>query len=213
MEIVVTAAHLWVVIGLTAFSIGTLFYLVVFRKARLHTKALGIYVPEAWSKSRPDMQEALDCMYKELPVIRKIKRDLYTEKLKELGVPCEATTAHEDYAFYDQCLGNIIYSGNGIKSFKNVLEMEILHGTFLERRRDSELRSLVEVIVERLLTEADSYLDRAYRSSVTTDDGSQRLRRISRETLALLEEKSKPAMVEVVLRMFEAAVEHGCKME
>lgn len=213
-----TDIQIWVIIGMSSVFVVAVVVLLWTRGGTIglgttKTGHVGIYIPEKWRKAHPDLDAALDCMVFELPAIRKVKRDLYLRELEEVGVPPHAVRAHEDYMFYDQCLGNIIYSGNGIRSFKSVLEMEIMHGSYRHRRRDSELEAYVEALVERLQIESDSYLDKSYRSQVTTDDGRQRLRKISRERLAELETESKRDMQLVLKRMFASMREHGCKEE
>lgn len=216
MEAAVTDSQVWAIIVISsAFTIAVIILLWTrggsVGLGTTKTGSIGIFIPEKWRKANPMLDVALDCMSNELRTIRKQKRDAYTDALKEAGIPEHVVTAHEDYAFYDQCLGNIIWSGNGIRSFKSVLEMEIVHGSYVRRRRESEMDKYISALIERLHVEEDTYLDRSYLSQVVTDSGGHRLRKVSREMLREMETKSQEDMFPVLKRMFVAMQDKGCK--
>lgn len=216
MEAAVTDLQVWAIIIVSSAFFVAILILLWTRGGHIgvgteKTGQIGIFIPEKWRRANPALDDALECLFNELPSLRRLKRDWYIDSLLESGVPNHVVTAHEDYMFYDQCLGNIIYSGNGIRSFKSVLEMEIVHGAYVHRRRDSEMDAYVNALIERLQAEEDSYLDRSYRSMVTTDAGDQRVRKVSREKLREIEEQGKDEMFRVLRRMFVAIQEQGCK--
>lgn len=216
MHIEITGPQMWVIIGLSFLVFVSMIALMWSRGGTVSISAkqagaLGLYIPELWRKAHPHVDAALECMFNELPKIRKVRRDRYQDELRDLGLPEHLITAHEDYAFYDQCLGNVLYSGNGIRSMKSILELEIIHGGHRNRRRDSELNHYVHGLALRMQTESDSYLDRSYRSQVTTDTGEQRLRKISRERLRQIEDETLPAIETVLRDMIVAIQETGCK--
>lgn len=213
MEASLTVEQIWVLIALISVGVMAVILLLWTRGGSVglgREKQVGIYIPEKFRKAHPEMGSALQCLVDELPVIRKARRIAYWKELKAAGVPTENLTAHEDYAFYDQCLGNIIYSGNGIKSFKTMLELEIVSKRFEHKRRDAEYEAYIDELADRLQVESDSYLDRSYRSRVVTDEGGERFRRVSRERLSEIERSGKEELKTVLRRLFNAIMEQGC---
>lgn len=206
-----TTAQIWVLIVISAVGGLSVLALLYFKGGTINAgKSASIFIPEKVRKADPELNAALECIYNHLPTIRKMKKGLYLKALKDAGVPKDNVTAHEDAMYYDQCLGNIIWSGNGIKSFKSILELELVAGRYRHTNRDNEFNSYIEDLANRLQIEADRYLDIFYRSQVTTDLGRQRLRKISREKLYDLDCAARDDFVKFLKNMFITIREQGC---
>lgn len=207
-----TTAQLWVVIvtsSVVVLALATTFY---FRGGSIQgARTGGIYIPEKTKREDPAFMAALQCVYSHLPGLRKMKRQVYWKALRQQGVEKEHLTAHEDAMYYDQCLGNIIFSGNGIQSFRTILEMELSLGKHKETRRDNEMNRYIEDLSDRLQTEADRYLDNWYRTMVVTDHGEIRQRLVSREHLFELEREQIGDFRDFLKDIFSSINSLGCK--
>jgi len=107
-----------------------------------------------------------------------IRHALFTGYLylqKEQGCPEDILNENEDSEYVNQMLGNIVWSGNGIRSIKSIFEKCILNKECLT----SGYVQLIDSIMASIETNTRKYINSNYRVKVNNTDGTTRERLIS----------------------------------
>lgn len=117
-------------------------------------------------------QERID---EQLATIRQIFYSDYLRLMKTNGCPEEILGENEDSEFVNQCLGNIVFSGNGIKSIKSIIEKSLLDESIITM----EFAEYVKYLLDASQQNAVKYMNDHYHSIVRLPDGSQRERCVS----------------------------------
>jgi len=125
------------------------------------------------------IQLIADYMAEKLFAIRQLFFSDFLRLMKEQGCPEEILVENEDSEFYDQMLGNIIFSGNGIKSIKSIHEKLFLDTSFL----GIDYPILVASLTESSRLNAQKYINDHYHSCVRYPDKTQRERIVSNSEL------------------------------
>ena len=127
------------------------------------------------AKSDPAMKRISDYMTDKLEQIRQKLFAGYLRLQKQQGCPEEILNENEDSEFVQQMLGNIVWSGNGIKSIKSILEKSLLDKSFL----DMNYPYLINYLMESIEQNTRSYINRNYRARVNYPDGTTRERMVT----------------------------------
>lgn len=144
--------------------------------AKIGDKNVGLsFGAEAAKDDR--MKQVADYMIEKLCTIRQLYRTDYLQLVKAAGVSEDLLMQIDDSRFVDQILGNIIFSGNGIRSIKSILEKVLLSGLFLSMKPDRLKNMLAESIVEN----ARIYSNDHYFNEVVLGNG-ERVRRCVSQT-------------------------------
>lgn len=114
-------------------------------------------------------------MVDRLITIRQILLAGYIRLLKEQGCPEDILSDNEDSKYVNQMLGNIVFSGNGIKSIKSIFEQCFLNGQFIKM----DFSSVISYLVEASKANAHIYISTNYRTTVRYTDNSTRTRLVS----------------------------------
>jgi hypothetical protein len=107
--------------------------------------------------------------------IRQILLTGYMRLLKEQGCPEDILSDNEDSKYVNQMLGNIVFSGNGIKSIKSIFEHCFLIGQFMKMN----FPSVISFLMETAKTNMQIYISTNYRTTVRYTDNSTRTRLVS----------------------------------
>ncbi len=110
--------------------------------------------------------------------LEQIRHALFTGYLflqKDQGCPEEILNENEDSEYVNQMLGNIVWSGNGIRSIKSIFEKCILNKEFMTM----EYMQLIDSIMASIETNSRKYINNNYRVKVNYTDGTARDRLIS----------------------------------
>lgn len=118
------------------------------------------------------MKQIADVMGDKLCTIRQLYRTDFLQLVKASGCPDAILMQIDDSRFVDQMLGNIVFSGNGIRSIKSILEKSFLSGQFLGMKPDVYRAMIGESIVEN----ARIYTNDHYFSEIILADGARRPR-------------------------------------
>lgn len=146
-------------------------------------------------------QERID---EQLITIRQIFYSDYLRLLKNNGCPEEILGENEDAEFVNQCLGNIVFSGNGIKSIKSIIEKSLLDESIFQMEFSEYLKYLLDASQQN----AVKYMNDHYHSIVRLPDGTQRERCVS----CVEWFDSVPATMEQVRVVLEAVVRYSRKL-
>lgn len=146
-------------------------------------------------------QERID---EQLATIRQIFYSDYLRLLKTNGCPEEILGENEDSEFVNQCLGNIVFSGNGIKSIKSIIEKSLLDESIITM----EFAEYVKYLLDASQQNAVKYMNDHYHSIVRLPDGSQRERCVS----CVEWFDSVPATMEQVRGVLESVVRYSRKL-
>jgi hypothetical protein len=111
----------------------------------------------------------------QLITIRQIFYSDYLRLLKINGCPDEILGENDDSEFVNQCLGNIVFSGNGIKSIKSIIEKSLLDESIFTM----EFTDYVKYLLDASQLNAVKYMNDHYHTFVRLPDGSQRERLVS----------------------------------
>ena len=110
--------------------------------------------------------------------LEQIRHELFSGYLflqKEQGCPEEILNENEDSEYVNQMLGNIVWSGNGIRSVKSIFEKCILNKEFMTM----EYTQLIDSIMASIETNARKYINNNYRVKVNYTNATTRTRLIS----------------------------------
>ena len=110
-----------------------------------------------------------------LITIRQILFSGYLRCLKVSGCSEDILAENEDAEFVNQCLGNIVFSGNGIKSIKSIIEKSLLDESIITM----EFTDYLKYLLDSSQLNAIKYMNDHYRTIVRLPDGSQRVRCVS----------------------------------
>lgn len=150
------------------------------------------------ASGNPVIKRIGDYMIDKLEQIRQKLFAGYLRLLKEQGCPEDLLNENVDAEYVQQMLGNIVWSGNGIKSIKSILEKSILEETF----HTMELAECVDFLMDSIEQNARNYINRNYRTRVFHPDGSERERIVSNtewvDALPRCMENVKPIIEEVI---------------
>lgn len=170
------------IIGIAAIT-GVIIFLLLLLKfgkgritAKIGDKNVGLSFVAAGEKD-DRMKQIADYMVEKLCSIRQVYRTDYLQLVKCSGCPEDLLMQIDDSRFVDQMLGNIVFSGNGIKSIKSILEKAFLSGQFLSMKADRFRDMIAEAICEN----ARIYTNDHYFNEVILADGS-RIRRCVSQT-------------------------------
>jgi hypothetical protein len=114
-------------------------------------------------------------MEERLITIRQILFTGYMRLLKEQGCPEDILSDNEDSKYVNQMLGNIIFSGNGIKSIKSIFEQCFLNGQFMKMG----FPSVISFLMETSKMNTQIYINTNYGTIVRYTDNSTRTRLVS----------------------------------
>jgi len=140
----------------------------------------------------------------QLITIRQIFYSDYLRLLKANGCPDEILGENEDAEFVNQCLGNIVFSGNGIKSIKSIIEKSLLDESIFQM----EFSDYLKYLLDASQLNAIKYMNDHYHSIVRLPDGSQRERCVS----CVEWFNSVPATMEQVRAVLEGVVRYSRKL-
>lgn len=110
--------------------------------------------------------------------LEQIRHELFAGYLflqKDQGCPEEILNENEDSEYVNQMLGNIVWSGNGIRSIKSIFEKRILNKDFVTM----EYTQFIESVMDSILSNARKYINNNYRVKVNYPDCTTRDRLIS----------------------------------
>lgn len=146
----------------------------------------------------PTIKRIAEYMTDRLDLIRQKLFAGYIRLQKDRGCPEELLTENEDSEFVQQMLGNIVWSGNGIKSIKSIFEKSLLDRSFIVLA----FPVLVESLVSSIEQNAGSYINRNYRSHVHYTNGVVRERIVSStewmESLPVCMQEIKPVIENIL---------------
>jgi hypothetical protein len=150
------------------------------------------------AKSDPRVSLCQARLDDQLVTIRQIFFSAYLRQLKENGCPEEILAENDDAAFVDQCLGNIVFSGNGIKSIKSIIEKSLIDESFITM----DFSDYVRYLVSASQLNAQKYMNDHYRTIVRLPDGSERARIVSGtewfDSVPRVMELARPVLEDVV---------------
>jgi hypothetical protein len=99
----------------------------------------------------------------------------YLRLLKINGCPEDILSENEDADFVSQCLGNIVFSGNGIKSIKSIIEKSLIDETFFTL----DFSDYLKYLIDASQLNAQKYMTEHYHTRVRLPDGTERVRPVS----------------------------------
>lgn len=159
--------QLWIII-ITAITISIiLLFQFIKRGGTIKSKIGTIIIPEQVRNKTPESRDIFDYMMYKLAEIRRKEYKFFLKELKKTGIEENCLADHEDSRFYQQCLGNIVYSGNGIRSIKTIIEGELIRGNYLKNRRDSEYDQYIREITDQCMQSSERYLNDNYDSQMS----------------------------------------------
>lgn len=161
-----------------------------------------LIAPEAVVKHDPAARERFSILGEELPLIRQVKWSAWLSAVKRAGIAAADIVALDDTQFYGQALGNVIWSGNGIRSYKTILESAIMSREWEACDSDVEFDSFVDGLMRRMSENENRYLDQNYQSRVLEPDGGMRKRVLDRLQVYDLTQSTAPAVRAIVREMF-----------
>lgn len=191
----------------------------------IKTDSFSIIIPEnIKEKSATEQNPLFSYMMDILENIRESKYSRYLKflkiKLEGLGLSPDLVN-NDDSRFYYQCLGNIVYSGNGIRSIKTILEYELVTGEYLKHRRHDEFEKYINRVADACMHTSTKYLNSNYDNStlynfMVEDPGDNygkiiiksRRRLISCEDLFIKDKvnESRTSLLSDLSRLFEYAL-------
>lgn len=127
------------------------------------------------AKSDPRVELCQSRIDEHLITIRQIFFSGYLKLLKTNGCPEEILGENDDAEFVNQCLGNIVFSGNGIKSIKSIIEKSLLDESIITM----EFSDYLKYLLESSQLNTFKYMNDHYHTMVRLPDGSQRVRCVS----------------------------------
>lgn len=168
--------------------------------AKIGDKNVGLsFGAEAVKDDR--MKQIADYMVEKLCTIRQLYRTDFLQLVKAAGCDESLLMQIDDSRFVDQMLGNIVFSGNGIKSIKSILEKAFLNGQFLSMRPDVFRAMIGEAIVEN----ARIYTNDHYFNDVILGDGTRHPRCVSQTDWVDSQAKLLPDVMEKVDEIIDYA--------
>jgi len=187
------------IIGIAA-AAGIIIFLLLLLKfgkgkitAKLGDKNVGLsFSAEAAKDDR--MKQLADYMIEKLCSIRQVYRTAFLQLVKASGCPEDLLMQIDDSRFVDQMLGNIVFSGNGIRSIKSILEKAFLSGQFLTMKPDR----FREMIAESICENARIYTNDHYFNEVILADGSRSKRCVSQTQWVDAQARLVPDVMEKV---------------
>lgn len=168
------------IIAIIAITIVAVFLLLLLKfgkgriTAKLGDKNVGLSFGAAGEKD-DRMKQIADYMIEKLCSIRQVYRTDFLQLVKASGCPEDLLMQIDDSRYVDQMLGNIVFSGNGIKSVKSILEKAFLSGQFLSMKPDRFRDMIGEAICEN----ARIYTNDHYFNEVILADGTRSKRCVS----------------------------------
>ena len=212
--------HFWIISSFVLLAILALITIVVIRtlqgKARIRTKWAEITGASdnaqvvAAQNTDPNIASRIQCMLDRLPLIRESKWSSFLSLLKRKGIEALNFVNNEDAQYYYECLGNIVWSGNGIKSYMSIIQKALLDQHFARFDSEVEFESYIDDVMMRLRENENRYLDQRYLTTVTTAEGTYRKRIVDRDELYKLTEQQKDETRKFVRDIFVHAREAGC---
>ena len=161
--------------------------------AKLGDKNVGLsFSAEAAKDER--MKQIAEYMIEKLCTVRQIYRTDFLQLMKNAGCDETLLMQIDDARFVDQMLGNIVFSGNGIRSIKSILEKAFLSGQFLSMKPDRFRNMVGESICEN----ARIYTNDHYFNEVILSDGSRSKRCVSQTEWVNSQQKLLPVVMEKV---------------
>jgi len=187
------------IIGILALAGVAIFMLLLLKfgkgkiTAKLGDKNVGLSFGAA-GEADTRMKQIADYMIEKLCTIRQLYRTDFLQLVKCAGCDEALLMQIDDSRFVDQMLGNIVFSGNGIKSIKSILERVFLSGQFLSMRADVFRDMIGEAIVEN----ARIYTNDHYFNEVILGDGTRHARCVSQTDWVDSQAKLLPDVMEKV---------------
>ena len=203
-----TTGQIWFALGIFAFIIIVLLVIISRRGGRISFKSGAFIIPDNTKKNQSGLENTLFFMMEKLVSIREGLQKRFYERLTEKGVAENILESHEDGRIYYQMLGNIIYSGNGINSFKSIIEKALILELFLKKHKEGTLSKYVAEIVDACLDSNRKYLNAHYSSSMIIT-GKVFNRVISNASFFVPEENEfiEEFLNQEILQVFNRAVE------
>jgi hypothetical protein len=131
------------------------------------------------ASDNPQLKKASDYLIDNLNQIRTVFFSYYLKLLKTNGCPEEILSENEDAEYFGQMLGNMVWSGNGIRSTKSIIEKELLGMRYLSEEA-SEMTAYVCVLIRENWLK---YINDNYRTNVNYPDGTSRQRIVTNKDL------------------------------
>jgi len=188
--------QIWVVIAAGLILLSFIFYLFIKRGGKITTPYASVYIPDVVKTEGP-LSEELSYLYNStLPQIRAAFEQRFLKELKNKGIPSNWWLEMEDYKFFREAMGNIVYSGNGINSIKTILEKEVCQHKEVNDR-------YIQNVLSRLSECARKYLNVQYEDHVYVAPGEMRERIISSiEVFTFCQELFESVIKEHVIYLF-----------
>ena len=127
----------------------------------------------------PNLKRASDYLIDNLDQVRTALYSYYLKLLKEGGCAEGMLSENEDSEYFCQMLGNMIWSGNGIRSTKSIMEKELLEKRYLHDDAGEMTAYALILIRENWL----KYINDNYRTTVHYTDGTSRQRIVTNKDL------------------------------
>ena len=159
-------AQTWVIIIVGIILISYLVYKFVKRGGKIKIKDSSFSMAGNESTDDPKNKQLSEYVNIKLQEIREQKFKRFLTLLRNEKIPYDGLVSHEDARLYYQCLGNIVFSGNGIRSIKSIIERELILGNYNNRRRKEEKDLYIDTVVEECMRENTKYLNHNYPSEM-----------------------------------------------
>lgn len=161
-----STGQIWFGLGIIAFLVIMVLIILFRRGGKLTFKSGAFVIPDNTKKNHTGLENTLFFMMEKLASIREGLQKRFYERLTLKGVAENILESHEDGKIYYQMLGNIIYSGNGINSFKSIIEKALILELYLKKNKENLLSKYVAEIVDACLDSNRKYLNAHYLSSM-----------------------------------------------
>jgi len=216
-------SHVWIIVSSVLVALFVLITVVVIRalqgKAKIKTKWGELTGNVSKSDNAqiaaaqvydPDLAARIQCMLDRLPLIREAKWSSFLSLLRQKGIESVNFVSNEDAQYYYECLGNIVWSGNGIKSYMSIVQKALADRYFERFDSEVEFESYIDDVMLRLLENENRYLDQRYLTTISTAEGAFRRRVVDRDELYKLTKQQVTDTRKFVRDIFVHAKEMGC---
>lgn len=202
------AGHWWSIIISAILLTTALIFIIAKRGATVKYKGDTVIIPGQITgklKGTP-LGILLDELINVLTAIRAKLKSSYLKKLEdEHGVSDDLLNSHDDSRFIHQCLGNIVFSGNGIRSIKTILEQVTAAEEYMRNQNDEDFDKFTARVTRSCVQTYNKYLDTEYDNDVyyCSENDSGCMDTIKRKRLITVEEIFRPAYQEKVYQIIK----------
>lgn len=161
-----------------------------------------VIAPGEVTKHDPSAARRFAILSEQLPLIRQVKWSAWLSAVKRAAIAAVDIVALDDTQFYMQALGNIIWSGNGIRSYKTLLEAAIMGKEWQTADSDAEFDLFIDNLMRRIIENENKYLDSNYQTIVLEVDGDTHKRVLNRLELFGLTQATVPEVRNIIREVF-----------